>query len=89
MEQLSRSKPYQDETAAMQHVSGLLIRSSAEERERLRRNIDRILAVAEIIDTDAQILRSAGKYQLDLPLSPHDAVVYASVLSHLSTSTRL
>ena len=87
IKQLSRSTPYQNEMDTMQHVSGVLVRSSAEEKERLRRAVDRILAVAETIELDTQILRSANTYQLHLPLSPQDAVVYASVLSHLSTST--
>lgn len=84
---LSRSTSYHDEIDAMQHVTGLLVRSSAEEKEGLRSAIDRIRAIAKIISLDTQILNSASEYQLEYSLSPQDAIVYASVLSHLSTST--
>lgn len=44
---LSRSTSYHDEIDAMQHVTGLLVRSSAEEKEGLRSAIDRIRAIAK------------------------------------------
>jgi len=84
--QLSRSKPYQDEINALQKITGFLIRSQEEEKERLRSTLDRLLAVAEIIPLDAQIISAAGKYQLDRELSPQDSIVYASVICHLNQS---
>ena len=86
VKQLSRSKPYQEEIEALQKVTGFLIRSQEEERERLRSTIDRLLKVAEVIPLDSQILTSAIKYQDDHDLSPPDSIAYASVLNHLSRS---
>jgi len=86
VKQLSRSRPYYDEIDAMQQVSGLIARCSAEEKERFRIAVSRLLAVAKIIPLDTEILAGASKHQLDHDLSFQDAIVYASVLKHLSTS---
>ena len=86
VKQLSRSKPYQEETEALQNLNGFLVRSLEEEKTRLRNTIDRLLAVTEIIPLDAQILSEASKYQFLHDLSPQDSIVYASVLQHLSNS---
>lgn len=87
MKQLSRSKPYQEEIDALQSITGFLIRSQEEEKERLRNTIERLLRVSEVVPLDSQILISARKYQLDHDLSPQDSIVYASVLNHLNSST--
>lgn len=84
--QLSRSTPYRDEIDALRKATGLLVRSQEEEKERLRSTIDKLLAVTKIIPLDAQIISSAGKYQVAHDLSPQDSIVYASVLQHLSTT---
>lgn len=86
VKQLSRSKPYQEEIDALQKVTGFLIRSLEEEKDRLRQTIDQLLRIAEIIPLDAQILAAARAYQLDHDLSPQDSTVYASVLKHLGVS---
>lgn len=87
VKQLLRSKPYQEEIDALQKVTGFLVRSQEEEKERLRSAIERLLKVSEVISLDSQILTSARKYQIDHDLSPQDSIVYASVLKHLSKST--
>lgn len=87
VKQLSRSKPYQEETDALQGVTGFLIRSQEEEKERLRITIERLLKGSTVVPLDSEILISARKCQLDHDLSPQDSIVYASVLKHLSTSS--
>jgi predicted nucleic acid-binding protein len=87
VKQLLRSKPFQEEVDVLQRVTGFLIRSQEEEKERLRNAIERLLKASEIIPLDSQILISARKYQLDHGLSPQDSIVYASVLHHLSTAS--
>jgi len=87
VKQLSRSKPYQDEIDALQKVTGLLVRSLDEEKESFRNTVNKLLAVSQIIPLDAKTFVNAGKYQTDNALSFQDSIVYASVLSHLSTST--
>ena len=83
VKQLLRSKPYQEEIDALQRVTGFLIRSQEEEKERLRSTIDRLIAISRVILLDVQTLINARKYQLDHNFSPQDSIVYASVLNHL------
>jgi hypothetical protein len=45
-----------------------------------------LLKACEIISLDTSILAAATGYQADHDLSPQDALVYASVLSHLKRS---
>ena len=87
VKQLSRSKPYRDETDALQQVTSLLVRSLQEEKDRFRRTVNKLLTVAEIIPLQVQILIDADRYQIEHDLSVQDSVVYSFVLSHLSAST--
>jgi len=87
VKQLSRSKPYQEEIDALQAVTGFLIRSQEEEKEKLRTTIEKLLKASEVVPLDSEILLSARKYQLDHDLSPQDSIVYASVLRHFSRSS--
>src|SRR6266566_5877011 len=67
--QLSRNRPYQEEIDALQAVTGFLIRSQEEEKERLRTSIEKLLKTSEVVPLDSEILLSARKYQLDHDLS--------------------
>jgi predicted nucleic acid-binding protein len=87
VKQLSRSKPYHDEIEALQRVTGLLIRSMDDEKESFRNTISRLLVISQIVPLDAQTFIKASKYQADHALSFQDSIVYASVLSHLVSST--
>lgn len=87
VKQLSRSKPYQEHTDALQRVTGLLVRSFQEEKDRFRQTVNKLLTFSQIIPLEAQVLINADGYQIDHDLSVQDSVVYASVLSHLSTSS--
>lgn len=87
VKKLLRSKSYQEETDALQNVTGLLVRSLQEEKNRFRRTVDKLLAVSEIIPLEARVLLDADRYQIDHDLSVQDSVVYASVLTHLRAST--
>jgi predicted nucleic acid-binding protein len=87
VKQLSRSKPYYEEIDTLQKVTGFLVRSQEEEKDRLRSTVERLLAITEIIPLSAQILSSAIKYQLDYGFSPQDSIVYASILQHLNLSS--
>lgn len=84
--QLLRSKPYQEELDSLQNVTDLLLRTQDEEWDRLHNTRDRLLRITEVIPLTSTILTSAIEYQTNHDLSPQDAIVYASVLSHLSTS---
>ncbi|WP_019500265.1 PIN domain-containing protein [Pseudanabaena sp. PCC 6802] len=85
LKQLSRSEVYKEgANDLLQNLTSFLIRSIEEEKNTLRLTIDRILSVAEIISLEKDILTAATRFETDLSLSPQDAVVYASVINHLS-----
>jgi predicted nucleic acid-binding protein len=86
IKQLSRSKPYYEETDALQRATGLLVRSLDEQKERFHNTVNKLLAVSPIIPLDAQTFVNASKYQELHALTFQDSIVYASVLGHLSTS---
>lgn len=87
IKQLSRTKPYQEETNALQAFTGFLVRSQEEERKRLRDTVDNLTSIAEVISLAKQILSGATSHESQFDMSPQDSIVYASVLEHLKTST--
>jgi predicted nucleic acid-binding protein len=87
IKQLSRTKPYQEETNALQAFTGFLVRSQEEERKRLRYTVDSLTNIAEVISLDKPILSGATRHELQFDMSPQDSIVYASVLEHLRAST--
>lgn len=89
VKQLLRSKPYQEKKDALEQVTGFLIRSQQEEKERLGNTLNRLLNVAEVIPLTSEILSTAIAYQVEQALSPQDAIVYASVLEHLNLSSSI
>lgn len=85
LNQLGRSTPYRTEVDASQAVVSLLSRSGSEERERLAIIRDRLIQIAEIIPLEKEILSLASIHEAQHDLSPQDAIVYTSVVQHLST----
>lgn len=84
--QLTRTAAYSQRLAGFQSLTALLIESANEEAKRLEGVRERLLRTCEIIALETSTLISAARYQIDHDLSPQDALVYASVLSHLTTS---
>lgn len=84
---LAKSKPYKDEVAEITKLTGFLIRSQQEEKDRLTMTLDRLLNVAEVIPLESTILSLAAKYQVDHGLRLNDSIIFASVVNHLKTST--
>ena len=84
--ELARSETFGDEAEALQRVTGLLVRSAEEERSGLQRAMQEILGVAELIPLDGRIIAEANDLERTLKLSPQDAIVLASVLSHLNAT---
>jgi hypothetical protein len=64
-----------------------LIERAQFEREGVRRTVSELIQTAEIIPLDSGILRSAARIEIDYGLSGQDAIVLASVLSHLEITT--
>lgn len=87
IKELSRSKPYSDFMKDSQEITDLLIRSVEEERKRLEVTLSDLLTLAEIIPIEASVIKPALAFQNSLNLSPQDAIVYASVVTHLASKT--
>jgi PIN domain len=88
LKQLSRSEAYRDDAnTLLQNLTSLLIQSIEGEKRILRQTIDKILSAAEVIPLEQNILAAAVEFESSLNLSPQDSVVYASIVSHLSTSS--
>jgi hypothetical protein len=60
-----------------------MIQSNEEERHRFIQCRDRLLKVGEIVALNANILSEAASYETIYDLTPQDALVYASVITHL------
>ena len=84
--QLTRTATYSQRLGGFQSLTALLIDSADEEAKRLEDVRARLLNTCEVISLEASTLSAAARYQIDHDLSPQDALVYASVLSHLTQS---
>jgi predicted nucleic acid-binding protein len=89
LQQLARTATYADRLDGFQNLTALLIDSADEEAKRLEETRSLLSRTAEIIPLDGAILAIATRYQLAHDLSPQDALVYATVLSHLTQSGAL
>ena len=82
--QLARTASYTTQTAHIQQdIARLLIQSTEEEKQRFNRYRDRLLQLAEVIPLTHEILKTASRYESAYDLTSQDALVYASVKSHL------
>ena len=84
--QLTRTATYSQRLGGFQNLTALLIDSADEEAKRLEEVRARLLNTCEVISLEASRLTAAAQYQIDHDFSPQDALVYASVLSHLTQS---
>jgi predicted nucleic acid-binding protein len=87
LEKLSRSRPYAERTAELQTLTSFLEESGREDRRRLETILKTLLSVVTVIPLTADIVAEAFDLQRSRGLSPPDALVYSSVLSHLRSST--
>ncbi len=83
LRQLSRTIPYQSRIKSIQDIASLLIQSNAEEQQRFIDCRERLLHTGEIIPLTAAILLEAAAYEVPYNLGAQDALIYASVISHL------
>ncbi len=84
--ELARSSSFGDRLAEFASLRSLLIDSADEERMRWEDVRARLLRAADVVPMDAAILGAAARQRLAHALQPYDAIVYASVLSHLERS---
>ncbi len=81
----ARSEPYAERSGELRRdVTELLIASGEEERQRLEDVLAELYAVATVIPLDTWAAKESQRLQRERGLSPPDALVYASVLSHLN-----
>lgn len=85
LRQITRTTAYADRIQDLEAAARLLLDSTEEDMARLERLRSRLLACAEMVPLDSRILALAPECQERHSLSPLDAVVYASVLTHLET----
>lgn len=86
LRQLARSYSYRVRIDNIQDIASLLIQSNEEERRRFDLYRRRLLDIAEIVPLTAEILQQAALHEISHQLAPQDALVYASVMNHLSRS---
>jgi predicted nucleic acid-binding protein len=83
LDELGRSKQYRQVPDAFAHLRRILLAAGPIERDGLKRTLESMLAGAEIIPLSSDILNEAIEYQEKLELPAKDAIVLASVMSHL------
>lgn len=83
LRQLLRTTSYTSRIKSIQDIASLMIQSNEEERHRFIQCRDRLLKVGEIVALNANILSEAASYETTYDLTPQDALVYASVITHL------
>lgn len=83
LKQLARTDFYGDRLEEFRELASFLIGSAEDEDGRLTVVTSQLLQLAEVISLDASVLAASTDYRQRHGLSPQDAIVYASVLSHL------
>jgi predicted nucleic acid-binding protein len=86
LRQLSRTASYASRIKSIQDIASLMVQSNEEERIRFDRCRTRLLKVGDIIAFNADILSEAILCETQFGLTPQDALIYASVISHLRHS---
>lgn len=83
LRQLLRTASYQTRINNIQDIASLLIQSNEEEQQRFVEYRNRFLRSTEVIMLTADILSEAATSEVFYDLKPQDALVYASVITHL------
>lgn len=86
LDKLSRTRPYAERSRELQDVTLFLEESGWEDRGRLESVLETLLSVAAVIPLTAPVVAEAFDLQHSRGLSPPDALVYSSILSHLRSS---
>lgn len=87
LRQLSRSERYAQVLEGSTRITGLLTRSLDEDKKRVDEVCRRLTSVATVVNLDDHAVDRSLDLQDTRDLSPQDAFVYASVVSHLQTMT--
>jgi predicted nucleic acid-binding protein len=87
LRQLSRTSANADRLKDYGSITSLLVDSAGVDLLRLERVRSRLLSWAEVVPLDVGILERAASFQSDLGFAVQDAVIVASVFSHLEASS--
>ncbi len=82
--QLSRTASLSEQLAGFKDLTTLLISAAQQESRRLEFVRSRLIEVAEVVPLGTSVLAAATQYHRIHGLSAQDAIVYSSVLTHLS-----
>ncbi len=86
LDDISRTRPYAERSMELRDVTSFLEESNREDRGRLDSVLKTLLSAAGVIPTTGAVIVEAFHLQRSRGLSPPDALVYASVLSHLRSA---
>ena len=87
--ELSRSRPYQESSQEFQDLTNLLLSSVEDEKNRLDEILERILQTVDVIPIGSSTIRKAITFQESRAFKqPQDSIVYASIIEHLDTASR-
>jgi hypothetical protein len=86
IQQLSRSRPFRTLRQSSAELLAALADSGEESRERLEDTLDTIVGHGILVPLTEEILRDARACEKTFALSPPDAIVFSSVLAHLSSA---
>lgn len=86
VKELIRTENYRDQKIIMEKTTDILIESTIKESSCLKDVINKIVALSTIIDLTREIIGRSIDYQRSNGFSPQDAVVYASIMTHLNAA---
>lgn len=81
---ITRSVRFEAEATGLAQLAPLLVGVGETEQEELHNVLTRLLAVAAVVELNAEIIGQSLGLQEDFTLSPQDALVFASVLHALA-----
>ena len=86
LRQLSRSKTYTSRIESIRDLVRLIAQSNEEEWQRFVQHRERLMNCAEFIALDLKVLQAAVSFEELYNLNSQDAIILASVISHLQTT---
>ncbi len=82
--QIERTKGYNEKIKSIDGITSLLLKINEEEAQRFKAYRKKIIEIAVVINLTKEILAEAINFEASpYSLSSQDAIVYASVLTHL------
>lgn len=87
LRELSRSRPYSEFAEQFKDITDALLQVGSAEEGQFARTLQRLGEIAQVIPLEMDIMKSGMRLQDQLSLSPQDAIVHASILTHLESTS--